>query len=87
MMPVYFGVVKGKVILLPENLDLPEGIRVEIRTLPEETSSEDVFKERLITSGLVRQAHSARPPRRTARRKPAHVKGSLLSEVIIEERR
>lgn len=90
-MAIYHGIVKGKVVVLPEGVELEEGAEVEVRAFVQADSSEDLleraFEQRLLEEGLLTEIK--RPPRvpPTGDRTPIRVKGKPLSQMIIEERR
>jgi hypothetical protein len=69
-------------------VQLEDGLHVEIRIREAgHESPEELFKKRLIEAGLI---ESTRKPSRSLAdqdRTPIQVKGKLLSEQIIEERR
>jgi hypothetical protein len=92
-MAVYHGIVKGNVVVLPDDVRLADGTDVEVRVIEPgdqpggHQRSEKVFKQRLLESGLIT---SVRTPLSTLPRKdrtPAQVHGQPLSEVILGERR
>jgi hypothetical protein len=88
-MQVYEGVVQNRVVILPQDVHLEDGLRVEIR-IPEMEgeSAEALLKQRLVELGLLAKA---RKPGKThvkqRDRTPIRVEGKPLSEQIIEERR
>jgi hypothetical protein len=90
--PVYRGVVKGKVVLLPDDADLADGAAVEVRPiapaggakLPRD--AELRFRQRLIEVGLL-VAPSPREPRAVEDRTPVRVQGRPLSADILSSRR
>jgi|GEM_PF-1919965 len=92
-MAVYQGIVKGNVVVLPEDVQLDDGARVEIRTLPEddmlteEELREELFRNDLAASGLLYE--NKRIPRQEPEgdRTPIQVEGETLSQMIIRERR
>jgi predicted DNA-binding antitoxin AbrB/MazE fold protein len=87
-MQVYEGIVKDRVVLLPENVHLDEGQRVEIRIRKAgQESPEELFRKRLVEVGLLEEIR--KPSRLLADRDrtPIQVKGKPLSEEIMEERR
>ncbi len=90
-MLIYQGMIKGKVVVLPEEVHLEEGTIVEVRFLlsPQAQSSqptESMFKQRLITLNLLTEAKTP-PPISLKARRFIQVKGKPLSQTIIEERR
>ncbi len=100
-MQVYRGLVKGRVIVLPEGVQLEEGTEVEVRLIPvngaesetpkemqaTEAEREEAFKQKLVEMGLLRQIK--RPPRvePPGDRTPAKIEGKPLSQIVIEDRR
>jgi hypothetical protein len=87
-MQVYEGIVKDRVVLLPENVHLDEGLRVEVRvSTAEQESREEMFKERLVEAGLIERIRKPSWPLVEEDRIPIRVKGKPLSEQIVEERR
>jgi hypothetical protein len=90
-MPVYRGVVKGNVVLLPEGADLADGATVEVRLIAagseaDADGTERLFERRLIELGLLAEPRR-RQPRPVDDRAAVSVRGRPLSEDIIEERR
>ena len=92
-MAVYYGIVKGNVVVQHDDVRLADGTDVEVRIIEpgdqrgEHQSSEKVFKQRLLESGLITSVRT--PPSTLPRedRTPAQVQGQPLSEIILEERR
>ena len=86
-----YGVVKGDVVILPEDANLPDGLTVEIRPVepdPQQSdAAEEQFLQRLLELGLLTEIK--RPPRIPPEgdRTPIQVEGTPLSEMIIQERR
>ena len=87
-MQVYEGIVKDRVVLLPEDVHLDEGLRVEVR-IPEagEEAPEALYKRRLMEVGLLGEIRRPSGPGADRDRTPIKVKGKPLSEQIMEERR
>jgi hypothetical protein len=87
-MQVYEGIVKDRVVLLPEDVHLDEGLRVEVR-IPEtgQETLEELYKKRLIEAGLLEEIRRPSGPWTDQDRTPIKVKGKPLSEQIMEERR
>lgn len=91
-MPVYRGVVKDNVIVLPEGVHLDEGLIAEVRIPPVVAKQpwaahpEDRFKQRLAELGLLREIKTPSGVS-GGDRTPIQVKGKPLSQTIIEERR
>ncbi|MGI8587573.1 MAG: hypothetical protein ACR2M0_07805 [Chloroflexia bacterium] len=87
---IYHGVVRGNVVVLAEGVHLDDGLRVEVRApAPEveaQQAAEDLLKQKLMESGLVKEFRNPPYPP-TGDRIPIHVKGKPLSETIIEDRR
>ena len=87
-MQVYEGIVKDRVVLLPENVHLDEGQRVEVRIREVgQKSPEELFKIRLVEVGLLEEIRKPSLPLADQDRRPIQVKGKPLSEQIMEERR
>jgi hypothetical protein len=93
-MPVYSGVVKNNIIVLPEGVQLEEGTEVEVRPLSSkakaessEEAQERAFEEKLLEAGLLTEIKT--PPRSAPKgeRTPIKVEGESLSQMIIRERR
>ena len=96
-MAFYYGVVKDGVIVLAEDIQLPEGLAVEIHIATPEIlqngplTKEEIFRQGLIAQGLLlapRPIEPSRPPRVAPEDyTPIVVEGEPLSEQIIRERR
>lgn len=87
-MQVYEGIVKDRVVLLPENVHLDEGLRVEIRIREAgQESPEELFKKHLVKVGLLEEIRRPSGPLADQDRTPIQVEGKPLSEQIMEERR
>lgn len=88
-MQVYEGVVQDRVVVLPKDVHLEDGLRVEIRVREQEKqASEVLFRQRLVAIGLMEKAEKPRQPViEQLDRTPIQVEGRPLSEQIIEERR
>ena len=87
-MQVYEGIVRDRVVRLPEHVHLEEGQRVEVRICEtEHESPEELFKKRLVEAGLLQSISRPPWPLADRDRTPIPVKGKPLSEQIIEERR
>jgi len=86
---VYEGIVQDRVVVLPKDVHLEDGLRVEIRVRQTESEpAEALLKQRLVEMGLLAKAgETGRPATKTQDRTPIRVKGKPLSEQIIEERR
>jgi hypothetical protein len=87
-MQVYEGVVKDRVVLLPEGVHLDEGLRVEV-WVPEagQETPEELYKKQLVEVGLLEEIGRPSRPWTDQDRTPIKVKGEPLSEHIMEERR
>ena len=87
-MRVYEGIVKDQVVLLPNEVRLEDGLRVEVR-VPKagEESREEIFKRKLLEAGLLEEAKGPSRPLAEEDRVPIQVRGKPLSELIMEERR
>jgi hypothetical protein len=87
-MQVYEGIVQDRVVVLPEEVQLEDGLRVEIRIREaSQASPEELFKKRLVEAGLVVEIKRPSLPVADQDRAPIPVRGKPLSEQIIEERR
>ena len=92
-MAVYRGVVKGNLVVLQDDVQLPDGTAVEVRAVvtaeqpAEELRAESLFKQRLLESGLITEIRLPGPTAPAGDRTPATVRGRPLSEAIVEERR
>lgn len=87
-MEVYDGIVRDRVVVLREGVQLEEGLRVEIRLCETgQESPEELFKQRLVEVGLIERIKRPSWPLVDQDRTPIQVKGKPLSEQIIEERR
>jgi hypothetical protein len=59
-MQVFEGIVKDRVIVLPEDVRLDEGVRVEVRVHEiEQGTSEDLYKQRLVQAAILNIAITA----------------------------
>lgn len=93
MAKIHRGVVRGNAVMLPEGTDLPDGAIAEVRLLPDTeqdqdlVAAEEAFKQQLVAAGLMREIR--RPPRAHAPgdRTPIRVKGTPVSEIVLDERR
>lgn len=87
-MRVYEGIVQDCVVVLPEGVQLEDGLHVEIRIREVGHESPEVlFKKRLVEAGLIERPRKPSWPLADQDRTPIQVKGKLLSEQIMEERR
>jgi hypothetical protein len=92
-MPIYHGIVRGNLVVLPEGVRLEEGLRVEVRTLSQddalsnEEQLEEQFRERLVASGLLSENKQVSRQAPRGDHTPIRVEGKPLSQTIIEERR
>lgn len=95
-MTVYYGVVRENRVILDDGVELADDTRVEVRPQPsgvastaymDEQAREALFKQRLRESGLLGQEPPADPVPIDTDRRPIHVEGQPLSEMIIAERR
>jgi hypothetical protein len=92
-MTILFGVVRGNTVVLPDDAGLPDGQTVEIRPIgavsqnTTDDAAEEAFLHKLVEKGLLEDVK--RPPRvpPAEDRSPIEVKGTPLSQMIIEERR
>jgi hypothetical protein len=92
MEQTYLGVVKDGVVLLPTGVELPEGTAVCVYAVmrdgaPAQFSDLSELEQSLLTAGLVREVK--RPSDEDTRDgyDPIEVRGTPLSEAIIEDRR
>lgn len=92
-MAVYQGVVKGNVVVLPENAHVPDGTTVEVRVAEpqqaEATSEEQeiLFQQHLVEIGLMTEVRKPGSRAPSSDFTPIKVSGKPLSEMVIEERR
>lgn len=87
-MQVYEGIVQDRVIVLPEGIQLEDGLRVEIRIRePGQDPAEELFKQRLVEKGLIETIKRPSRGLPDQDRTPIEVKGQPLSEQVIEDRR
>ncbi len=92
-MLVVRGVVKDRMIVLPDSIHLTEGAEVEVRVRSERRKytlssfSEKAFKERLMEKGLLKELCAPATAETTAARAQVQVEGQPLSALIIAERR
>ncbi len=90
-MPSYRGIVKGNVVVLPEDAELADGQVVEVYVPPSESeqsiewSPEQRLKRRLIELGLVREAAVVPPGPAGDDWTPIEVTGKPLSEHVLED--
>lgn len=91
--PVYYGVVRGNVIVLPPETHLSDGLRVEIRPLPpsgeraDTLLAEERFMQDLLRRGLLTEIRPSAPLSGEEDPIPIEIAGKPLSETIIDERR
>ena len=86
-MMVYEGTAKNKVVVLPKDVHLEEGSRVQVRVCPaKEGLLEDLCKRRLVEAALVKEAPAVSWLAPERNRAPIWVQGKPLSETIIEGR-
>ncbi len=87
-MQVYEGIVKDRVVILPEEAQLEEGLRVEVWIREgKQDPLEEVFKKHLVEAGLVETIKRPSSSSGAQDRTPVQAQGRSLSEQIIEERR
>ena len=92
-MSTIYGVVRGKVVVLPEDAALPDGSTVEVRVVSphsgrtEDAEAEAQFKQKLVELGLLAKVRPPAPIPADVDRTLIQVTGKPLSEMIIEERR
>ncbi len=92
-MDVYRGIVRGKVVVIEEPVDLGDGVEVEIRPIPsrptdaDEPGRERAFNQQLRDAGLIERIAPRLPDPPNLDRRPVKVKGAVASRVLIEDRR
>ena len=92
-MVVYRGVVKDGVVVLPEDVNLPDGQHVEVRIAPvsQEGTWDEEHERRFVRalreSGFLSTPEDPAPDQGEDDFAPIEVSGTPLSQVIIEERR
>ncbi len=93
-MATYSGIVKHNQILLEGDVQLADGVRVEVRprdivdTEPTPSATaEEAFLEHLRTAGLLLERPTRMPAHAELDRTPIEVVGEPLSRTIITERR
>ena len=92
-MVIYRGVVKGGVVVLLDDADLPDGQQVEVRIVPvsaEGTWDEERerrFVQQLWEAGYLSTPEGSAPDQAEDDFAPIEVSGTPLSQMIIEERR
>ncbi len=91
-MTIYYGVVRNRVVILPEDVPLTDGTRVEVRVSDvsereDERQHEEQFKQELLKAGLLAEIKHPIDQADYGDRNLIQVKGKPLSETIIDERR
>lgn len=92
-MSIYYGVIKDNTVVLPEDVHLPDGITVEVRTSgssienPDQLHTEEEFLQYLVAQGILTEIRRPDRTRDDHDRHLIEVEGQPLSEMIIEERR
>jgi hypothetical protein len=92
-MAVYYGVVKGNMVVLSDDAQLPDGTTVEVHTSglsgdhTDQVMPEEEFMQRLVDEGLLTEVRRPDRTNDTKDRRLIQVEGQPLSEMIIEERR
>ncbi len=93
-MTIYSGIVKHNQILLEGDVQLADGVRVEVRPqdlvdsdLTPSATAEEAFREHLRTAGLLLERPTSMPAHAELDRTPIEVAGEPLSQTIITERR
>jgi hypothetical protein len=87
------GVVRGKTVVLAEDVQLPDGLEVEVlvpddvRPAVDEEGLIERFKQKLLQDGLISEIRVRPQGSPGEDRAPIRVKGKPISETIIEERR
>jgi hypothetical protein len=86
-MAVYYGVVRNNVVILPDDVRLPDGAPVEVRPrVVNERDDSVIVDEELRAAGLLEDMPAESTPDATPF-EPVSYTGRPLSEQIIEERR
>ena len=93
-MTIYYGVVHGKTIVLPDDVDVAEGTHVEVHILKqshaessEMLSLEERFLRKMIVRGIVDPHEPIDPLPPDFDDTPIRAQDTPLSETILEERR
>jgi hypothetical protein len=99
-MTVYQGIVRDNVVLLPKEVHLQDGTKVEVSVVstvptavgdlrsPEALeAAEAAFKQHLFERGLIAEIKGPSPAEPKGTRKPIKVKGKPISQMVIEDRR
>jgi hypothetical protein len=96
-MTVYEGIVKGNVVLLPKEVHLQDGTRVEVTVIPAGAdefrspealeAAEEAFEQHLLERGLILEIKKPSPLEPMGNRRPIKAKGKPMSQMIIEDRR
>lgn len=90
-MSVYYGVIRDHVVILPEDAQLADGQRVEVRILDRKRSkaraAEDAFQKLLLEIGLLSEVRPSATGQSAQGRVLVEVAGKPLSQAIIEDRR
>ena len=90
-MATYYGVVKSNVVVLPDNVALADGTKVEVRVPDDVVQEEDerrretLFKQELLKAGLLAEIKTPMHSPELSERTLIEVRGKPLSETIIEE--
>lgn len=93
MTTIYRGVIKDRVVVLPEGVELADGSEVEVHVLASDADTTpraripDAVKDELLARGLVIEFKDPPMVAPEGDRTPVRVEGKPLSEMIIEERR
>ncbi len=96
-MTVYEGVVKDNVVLLPEDVHLQDGTKVEVTVVPTAVdefmlpgaleAAEEAFRQHLLERGLILEIKHQSHVEPKGNRRPIKVKGKPMSQMVIEDRR
>ncbi|MGE0540230.1 MAG: hypothetical protein AB7R89_08610 [Dehalococcoidia bacterium] len=92
-MTVYRGVVKDRMVVFEEPVDLADGVEVEVHVIEEasgmdERERERAFLQHLLDVGLISHLPTGEPDPPGMDRTPIEIlDGPLVSQTIIEERR
>jgi hypothetical protein len=87
-MRVLEGIVRDRVVVLPDGVQLEEGLQVEVHIRDAgQDSRESLFRQRLREAGLLEGTQEPLLQLPDKNRRPIQVKGKPLSEQVIEDRR
>lgn len=88
-MTVYYGVVRGKTVVLPDDADLRDGDTVEVRPVDpaEDDRLETLLEQDLVERGVLSDLKPSPRSVPNEERRLIEIQGEPLSETIIRERR